>query len=105
MHGQIRTQAAADGSSYLELGNTKVLCTVAGPAELRRSAQGAAAAGSGGGGAGGAGDDSATITVDVNMAGFSGLDRKKRARNDKYVCLSLCVSLPSLCLALLVERC
>ncbi|KAH0144035.1 hypothetical protein KCU67_g13278, partial [Aureobasidium melanogenum] len=30
-HGQMSTQAAADGSSYLEMGNTKVICTVTGP--------------------------------------------------------------------------
>lgn len=83
MHAQIRTQAAADGSAYLELGNTKVMCTVAGPAELRRSAAGGT--GGGGGGAGGAGQDDskATVLVDVNVAGFSGVDHKKRGRGDK----------------------
>ena len=73
MHTQISTQAAADGSSYLEMGNTKIICTVSGPAEVRRSA------------AGGGGDDKASILVEVSVAGFSGVDRKKRARGDKCV--------------------
>lgn len=77
---QISTQAAADGSSYLEMGNTKVICTVAGPAEIRRGAAG----GAGSTGAGG-GDDKASVVVEVSVAGFSGTDRKKRARNDKSV--------------------
>ncbi|KAL8760578.1 MAG: hypothetical protein Q9184_003249 [Pyrenodesmia sp. 2 TL-2023] len=69
MHAQISTQAAADGSSYLEMGNTKVICTVAGPSEGRRS--------------GGGGDDNATVQVEIGIAGFSGVDRKKRGRGDK----------------------
>ena len=32
---QISIQAAADGSSYLEIGLTKVLCTVSGPSEIK----------------------------------------------------------------------
>ncbi len=71
LHAQISTQAAADGSSYFEMGNTKVLCTVAGPSEGRR-----------GGGGSSAG---AEVRVEISMAGFSGTDRKKRARGDKYV--------------------
>ena len=67
-------QAAADGSSYLEMGNTKIICTVAGPAEGRRT-------GSGGGGSGG--DNNATIQVEISIAGFSGVDRKRRMRGDK----------------------
>ncbi|KAI9885579.1 MAG: NAD(+) salvage pathway protein [Watsoniomyces obsoletus] len=69
VHAQISTQAAADGSSYLEMGSTKVLCTVAGPSEGRR-----------GGGGSSAG---AEVRVDISMAGFSGQDRKKRTRGDK----------------------
>ena len=76
MHAQISTQAAADGSSYLEMGNTKVICTVAGPAEVRRT---------GASGGGGGPDDKASVVVEVSIAGFSGTDRKKRARGDKYV--------------------
>jgi exosome complex component RRP41 len=72
IHAQISTQAAADGSSYLEMGNTKVICTVLGPAEGRR-------VGGGGGGS------EATIQVDLSIAGFSGVERKRRARGDKSV--------------------
>jgi exosome complex component RRP41 len=88
LSAQISTQAAADGSSYLEMGNTKVICTVTGPAEGRKAGGGGGAAG-GGSGAGGAGaaggnDGDAIVEVDVNIAGFSGTDRKRRARGDKY---------------------
>jgi exosome complex component RRP41 len=69
---QISTQAAADGSSYLEMGNTKVICTVNGPAEgLKRP------------GAGGGSSGDAIIQVEVGLAGFSGVERKRRGRNDK----------------------
>ena len=71
MHAQINTQAAADGSSYLEMGNTKLICTVAGPAEARRGA------------AGSGGDAGATVQVEIGIAGFSGVDRKRRGRGDK----------------------
>ena len=73
IHAQISTQAAADGSSYLEMGNTKVICTVAGPAEGRKAA----------GGASGTRDGDATVQVEIGIAGFSGVERKKRARTDK----------------------
>ncbi|KAL3425319.1 Exosome complex component SKI6 [Phlyctema vagabunda] len=72
---QISTQAAADGSSYLEMGNTKVICTVAGPSEGKRT---------GGGSAGGAANE-AEVRVEIGIAGFSGVDRKRRGRNDKRV--------------------
>ncbi|OCK79774.1 ribosomal protein S5 domain 2-like protein [Lepidopterella palustris CBS 459.81] len=72
IHAQISTQAAADGSSYLEMGNTKVICTVAGPAEGR----------TGGAARGGAGSE-AKIEVEIGFAGFSGVDRKRRGRGDK----------------------
>lgn len=75
MHAQISTQAAADGSSYLEMGNTKVICTVAGPSEGKRGAAG--------GGAGGGGDTNASVQVEIGIAGFSGVDRKRRGRGDK----------------------
>lgn len=71
IHAQISTQAAADGSSYLEMGNTKVICTVSGPAEGRR--------GAGGGGAQG----EMRIEVEINIAGFAGVERKKRSRGDR----------------------
>lgn len=72
---QISTQAAADGSSYLEMGNTKVICTVTGPAEAKAS------------GGSRAGGDKADIQVQISVAGFSGVDRKRSGRGDKYVCM------------------
>lgn len=75
LHAQIRTQAAADGSSYLEMGNTKVMCIVSGPSEEgRRKGGGAAATNS---------NNGADVAVSVVVAGFSSVDRKRRARNDK----------------------
>lgn len=73
IHGQISTQSASDGSSYLEMGNTKVLCTVIGPQEQRRSAGGAQQS------------QKATIEAAISIAGFSGVDRKRRGRNDKRI--------------------
>ncbi|TVY81639.1 Exosome complex component ski6, partial [Lachnellula suecica] len=70
LNAEISTQAAADGSSYLEMGNTKVICTVTGPTE---------------GGNRPGGSDKAGVTVEISIAGFSGVDRKKRGRNDKRV--------------------
>ncbi|KAK4098758.1 ribosomal protein S5 domain 2-like protein [Parathielavia hyrcaniae] len=78
VHAQIRTQAAADGSSYLEMGHTKVMCVVTGPSEPgpRR--------GTGGGGAGGAGaGGAAEVVVSIVIAGFSSVDRKRHGRGDK----------------------
>ena len=70
IHAQISTQAAADGSSYLEMGNTKVLCTVTGPAEGRQAGQR------------GGKDSEAKVEVEIGFAGFSGIDRRRR-KNDK----------------------
>jgi exosome complex component RRP41 len=71
-HAQLSTQpAAADGSSYVEQGNTKVICTVTGPAEpSMRSRQV---------------HDRATVSVEVTFAAFSGNERKKRGKGDKCV--------------------
>jgi len=71
VNGQISTQAAADGSSYLEMGNTKVICTINGPVESRR------------GGGGGAQNAEAKIEVEINLAGFSGVERKRHGKGDK----------------------
>ncbi|EKG13205.1 Exoribonuclease phosphorolytic domain 1 [Macrophomina phaseolina MS6] len=73
LQAQISTQAAADGSSYLEMGNTKVMCTVTGPYEGRRQ----------GGAAGAQRDGEAKIEVEIGFAGFSGIERKRRGRGDK----------------------
>lgn len=80
LRGQIRTQAAADGSSYLEMGNTKVMCVVTGPSEDSKARRGP---GSGTSAAQGA--NAADVVVSVVVGGFSTTDRKKRSRGDKYV--------------------
>lgn len=67
---RLSTTTAADGSSYIEWGNTKILCTVTGPVEPKSGANRS--------------QDGATVLVDVCFAAFSGNDRKKRARGDKY---------------------
>jgi exosome complex component RRP41 len=80
LHAQVRIQSAADGSSYLEMGNTKVMCVLTGPAEQQQQQQQqrkAQATGSG------SQRDAAAISVSVVVAGFSSVDRKKRGRNDK----------------------
>lgn len=77
VHAQISVQAAADGSSYLEMGNTKVLCTVTGPAEGRQTGQR------------GGRDSEARVEVEIGFAGFSGLERRRR-KADKYVCFWFC---------------
>jgi exosome complex component RRP41 len=74
LHAQISVQPAADGSSYLEMGNTKVLCTVTGPGEAKKG-------GPGGGGAGNG--DRATVVVEVSFAAFGGVERTRRGRGDK----------------------
>lgn len=79
VHAQIRTQAAADGSSYLEMGHTKVMCVVTGPSEPGARRGGTT------GGAGGGGGNAAEVSVTVVVAGFSSVDRKRRGRGDKCV--------------------
>lgn len=88
LRAQIRTQAAADGSAYFELGNTKVMCVVSGPSEESKRRGATSASGTGGGAAGpgsmgGGGGNAADILVSVVVGGFSTVDRKKRARGDK----------------------
>lgn len=57
------------------MGNTAIMCSVHGPAEGRR-----------GEASGAAGSAGAIVDVDVNVAGFAGVDRKRRAGgSDKYV--------------------
>lgn len=74
IHAQVSTNAAADGSSYLEMGNTKVLCVVTGPGEQR-----------GGQRREGRERDEAQITVEINQAAFAGLDRKRSMKSDRRV--------------------
>lgn len=59
----------ADGSAYLEQGNTKVLATVYGPHECRMKSK--------------ALHDKAFINCQYSMATFSTGDRKRRPRGDK----------------------
>jgi exosome complex component RRP41 len=67
LQAQISTNPASSGSSYLSMGNTAIMCTVHGPAEGR------------GGAGGGVSSAEAIVEVDVNVAGFAGVDRKRRA--------------------------
>lgn len=69
INATISTQASADGSSYLEMGNTKVICTVSGPSDAKGKGPGA----------------EAELKVEIGMSGFSvvGGERKKRSRGDK----------------------
>ncbi|KAI6082842.1 ribosomal protein S5 domain 2-like protein [Hypoxylon rubiginosum] len=84
LRGQIRTQAAADGSSYLEMGNTKIMCVVTGPSEDGKQRRGAGA-GTSSGGTTAQGTNAADIVVSVVVGGFSTTDRKRRARGDKRI--------------------
>ncbi|KAG0168488.1 Exosome complex component RRP41 [Apophysomyces sp. BC1015] len=59
----------ADGSAYIEQGNTKCLAAVYGPREARHRMQALA--------------DRAIINVEFNVAPFSTSERKKRSKNDK----------------------
>lgn len=67
---QINTHPhSSDGSSYVEHGNTKVMCIVKGPMEPRTRAQ--------------QDQDNATLDININVASFSTLERKKRSKNEK----------------------
>lgn len=79
IHAQISTQAAADGSSYLELGNTKVLCTVTGPSEGRQTGQR------------GGKDNEAKIDVEIGFAGFSGVERRRRKLDKRTAEMQHCL--------------
>ncbi|KAI1632519.1 ribosomal protein S5 domain 2-like protein [Biscogniauxia mediterranea] len=85
LNGQIRTQAAADGSSYLEMGNTKVMCVVTGPSEENKRRSQAAAATSAASGGSNAAAITADVSVSIVVGGFSSVDRKKRGRGDKRI--------------------
>ncbi|KAH7156750.1 3' exoribonuclease family, domain 1-domain-containing protein [Dactylonectria macrodidyma] len=76
LHAQVRTQDAADGSSYLEMGHTKVMCVVTGPSEQQQQQRRGQASQQ---------KDVAAINVNVVIAGFSSVDRKKSGRNDKRI--------------------
>ncbi|KAL1966587.1 hypothetical protein VTN77DRAFT_3998 [Rasamsonia byssochlamydoides] len=72
LQAQISTNPASSGSSYLSMGNTAVMCTVHGPAEGRRGETAGAGSATG-----------AVVEVDVNIAGFAGVDRKRRGGSDR----------------------
>ena len=80
-HAQIRTQAAADGSSYWEMGNTKVMCVLTGPSEPGPKRAGTVSAG--GGTTGSGNETTAEVVVNIVVAGFSSVDRRRRGRTDK----------------------
>ncbi|KAK9640111.1 Exosome non-catalytic core component [Aspergillus fumigatus] len=69
LQAQISTNPASSGSSFLSMGNTSIMCSVHGPAEGKRGDATGGAAGSAG----------AVVEVDVNIAGFAGVDRRRRA--------------------------
>jgi len=55
------------------MGNTKVICTVTGPAEGRNT----------GAGRTGGKEGEANLEVEIGFAGFSGVERKRRGKGDK----------------------
>ncbi|KAK6200156.1 ribosomal protein S5 domain 2-type protein [Scheffersomyces amazonensis] len=60
---------SCDGSSYVEQGNTKVICMVQGPMEPSSRSQADSAG--------------ATIEVNLSVASFSTFERKKRSKSEK----------------------
>lgn len=60
---------SSDGSSYVEQGNSKVVCIVNGPMEPPSRAQMSAT--------------QATLTVNLNITPFSSIDRKKRSKTER----------------------
>lgn len=65
---QINTHPnSGDGLSYVEQGNTKVICLVTGPMEPKQQLS------------------LCMIEVNVNIANFSTFDRRKRGKNDRRV--------------------
>lgn len=60
---------SADGSSYVQQGETKVMCLVSGPQEPESRAR--------------TNKDRATLTVGVNISPFASTERRKRQKNDR----------------------
>lgn len=60
---------SSDGSSYVEQGNTKIMCVVHGPMEPPLRSQND--------------QNKATIDITLNVASFSTLERKKRSKGEK----------------------
>lgn len=68
---RINTHPSSDGSSSVEQGGTKVVCTVKGPHEPETRQK--------------LSSDSTTLTVNLNISPFSTTERKKRTRADRRV--------------------
>lgn len=66
---KINTHPVFDGSSYVEQGNSKVICMVKGPMEPPLRSQ--------------INQSQAVIEMNLNMASFSTLQRRKRSKSDK----------------------
>ena len=60
---------SSDGSSYIEQGNTKIICTVQGPQEPSTRAQ--------------MNQDRANLEVNLTIANFATFERKKRSKSEK----------------------
>ncbi|GME68747.1 unnamed protein product [[Candida] boidinii] len=74
---QINTHPkAADGSSYVQQGNSKVLCLINGPVEQNSSSSG----------------EGPILNVNIDLLPFAGVERKRRTRNDRRIS-ELCITL------------
>lgn len=62
---------SSDGSSYIEQGNTKIVCLVQGPMEPSMKSQ--------------SNNDIAVIDINVKIANFSTFERKKRLKSEKRI--------------------
>lgn len=62
---------SSDGSSYVEQGNSKIICMVNGPNEPKLRSQ--------------IDPNKARIEVNINIANFSNLTRKKRSKNERRI--------------------
>lgn len=61
--------SSSDGSSYIEQGNTKIICMVQGPMEPNLRSQ--------------TNSSKASIEINLSIANFSTIERKKRLKNEK----------------------
>lgn len=64
-------QSSSDGSSYVQQGNTKVMCMVNGPIEPKTKS--------------GSDANGAVISVNLNITSFSTVERRKRSKSDRRV--------------------
>lgn len=62
---------SSDGSSYVEQGNSKIVCIVNGPMEPPTKAQ--------------LSTTGATLNLNLNVTPFSSIDRKKRSKNERRI--------------------